>query len=481
MLEFENTSIRKKLIIIQLATALLAVLICCFFFVYRDIRTFKDAEVRTNYSIAQVIGFNAIPALEFMDPEAAEKMLLSLQNNPSVLNAVILDQKGREFARYDRTGEEAFSFTGSEEEKENTNNPWEKFIITYPIVDKEQLGTVVIRAELTGFRQILLDYLIIAGLILLASLAIALLVSNILQRSITQRLLGLVNRTKEVADKNDYSLRAKEYGNDEIATLATAYNRMLDQIERMQKALKNANADLEKRVKIRTAELEAANQELERFVYVASHDLQEPLRTISNYAGLLQDKYSGGLDATGNKYLGSLMRSAGRMRALINDLLEFSRLGKNAEIKDVDTGHVLQEVISLLDAVISENGVTITSTSLPVLKGNEVELKQLFQNLLSNAIKFRKPDVAPEVNITVEDRGNEYLFAFKDNGIGIEPEYKERIFIVFQRLHAKHEYPGTGIGLATCQKIVTLHKGKIWVDSQLGNGSTFYFTLSKNL
>lgn len=480
MLEFENTSIRKKLIVIQLATALLAVLICCIFFVYRDIKAFKEAEVRTNFSIAQVIGFNAIPALEFMDPEAAEKMLLSLQNNPSVLNAVILDQQGREFARYDKTGSEGFSFFTTEEETEETNNPWEKFIIDYPIVDRVQLGTVKIRSELAGFRQMLLDYLMIAAFILVVSLVIALLVSNILQHSITHRLLGLVNKTKDIADNNDFSLRVQAHGNDEIATLATAYNRMLDQIERMQKALKKANAELEKRVKIRTAELEAANQELERFVYVASHDLQEPLRTISNYAGLLQDKYSAGLDATGNKYLGSLMRSAGRMRALINDLLEFSRLGKNAEIKDVDTSHVLQEVISLLDAVITETAVTITSTRLPVIKGNEVELKQLFQNLITNAIKFRKPDEAPIISITAEERENEYLFAFKDNGIGIEPEYKERIFIVFQRLHAKHEYPGTGIGLATCQKIVTLHKGKIWVDSQLGTGSTFYFTLSKN-
>lgn len=481
MLEFENTSIRKKLIVIQLATALLAVLICCIFFVYRDIKAFKEAEERTSYSIAQVIGFNAIPALEFMDPEAAETMLLSLQNNPSVLNAVIIDQHGHEFARYNKTGEEKFTFPASEEETKQSNNLWEKFIIDYPITAKEHLGTVKIRSQLTGFRDMVLDYMLIAALILVASLIIALFVSSLLQRSITHRLLGLVNKTKEVADSNDYSLRVQAHGNDEIAILATAYNRMLEQIERMQKALKKANAELEKRVKLRTAELESANQELERFVYVASHDLQEPLRTISNYAGLLQDKYSTGLDATGNKYLGSLMRSAGRMRTLINDLLEFSRLGKNAEITMVDTNHVLQEVISLLDATINENNVTITATELPVLKGNEVELKQLFQNLISNAIKFRKPDETPFINISAQEQENEYRFAFSDNGIGIDPEYKERIFIVFQRLHAKHEYPGTGIGLATCQKIVTLHKGKIWVDSEPGKGSTFYFTLSKNL
>jgi light-regulated signal transduction histidine kinase (bacteriophytochrome) len=216
-------------------------------------------------------------------------------------------------------------------------------------------------------------------------------------------------------------------------------------------------------------------------VYVASHDLQEPLRTISNYTGLLQEGYSGKIDETGNKYLDSTVRAASRMRTLIKDLLELSRIGKGTKITTVETNEILKEVIAQMDASIKESNCNINSTNLPVLKGNEIELKQLFQNLISNAIKFRKKDVPCEIKITAQDKGSEYLFAIKDNGIGIEEQYKDRIFIVFQRLHGKSEYPGTGIGLASCQKIVALHKGKIWVESRLGVGSAFYFTISKKL
>jgi light-regulated signal transduction histidine kinase (bacteriophytochrome) len=169
------------------------------------------------------------------------------------------------------------------------------------------------------------------------------------------------------------------------------------------------------------------------------------------------------------------------MRTLIQDLLELSRIGKNVKITEVDTRKVLREVKDQMDASIKETGTMIASTGLPVVKGIEIELKQLFQNLISNAIKFRTPEETCRIQITAEEKPNEYLFAFKDNGIGIEEQFKDRIFIVFQRLHGKNEYPGTGIGLATCQKIVTLHKGKIWVESELGKGSTFFFTLSKNL
>ncbi|HLP22249.1 MAG TPA: ATP-binding protein, partial [Chitinophagales bacterium] len=250
---------------------------------------------------------------------------------------------------------------------------------------------------------------------------------------------------------------------------------------KMQGTLRHNNVELEKRVKRRTAELERANQELERFVYVASHDLQEPLRTISNYTGLLEKGYASQLDDTANKYLSRTLRAASRMRTLIRDLLELSRIGRDAQFTQVDTTEIIKETIAQLNAAIEESHTKITYTGLPVLTGNEVELKLLFQNLVSNAIKFRKAEGTPEINVSAVDRGTHYLFAFADNGIGIEEQYKERIFIVFQRLHGKDEYAGTGIGLATCQKIVTLHKGEIWVKSTPGLGSTFYFTIAKDL
>ena len=226
-------------------------------------------------------------------------------------------------------------------------------------------------------------------------------------------------------------------------------------------------------------DLQVANKELEQFAYVASHDLQEPLRTISIFVGLIEEKYSGKTDEDTELYLKQIVNAASKMQNLIKDLLDFSQIGRNISFAATDCNNILKEVIANLGATIKESKAKITSTVLPVVIGNEIELRQLFQNLISNAIKFHKKNSNPEIEITCVEKDTEYLFAFKDNGIGLEEQYKDRIFIIFQRLHTSTEYAGTGIGLATCKKIVALHNGKIWMESKLGHGSIFYFTIPK--
>ena len=226
-------------------------------------------------------------------------------------------------------------------------------------------------------------------------------------------------------------------------------------------------------------DLQVANKELEQFAYVASHDLQEPLRTISIFVGLIEEKYSGKTDEDTELYLKQIVNAASKMQNLIKDLLDFSQIGRNISFAATDCNNILKEVIANLGATIKESKAKITSTVLPVVIGNEIELRQLFQNLISNAIKFHKKNSKPEIEITFVEKDTEYLFAFKDNGIGLEEQYKDRIFIIFQRLHTATEYAGTGIGLATCKKIVALHNGKIWMESKLGHGSIFYFTIPK--
>lgn len=228
-------------------------------------------------------------------------------------------------------------------------------------------------------------------------------------------------------------------------------------------------------------ELAETNKEIEQFVYVASHDLQEPLRTISNFVSLVEKKKFGNLDKDYEQYLHFIVDAASRMRNLIKDLLDLSRTGKNIVFTEVDCNAVLKEVIANLEASIKEKNAKITVAKLPVLKGDPVKLRQLFQNLISNSIKFVKKGVQPEITITSEEKNEEYLFAIKDNGIGIDEQFFNKLFVIFQRLNSGGEYPGTGIGLATCKKIVNLHNGKIWVESKVGEGSTFYFTISKKL
>jgi signal transduction histidine kinase/ligand-binding sensor domain-containing protein len=227
-------------------------------------------------------------------------------------------------------------------------------------------------------------------------------------------------------------------------------------------------------------ELEIKNRELEQFAYVASHDLQEPLRTISSFIELFQQQYKGHLDEKADKYLSFIGESSDRMKVLIHDLLEYSRIGRKLELSHVDCNQVFQTVCNDLGIAIQESKARIKAEPLPVLRGYSTEMKQLFQNLISNAIKFRKKDTPLSIDISATKTDGYWQFSFKDNGIGIDPKHKDRIFLIFQRLHTRNEYPGSGIGLSNCKKIVELHKGEIWVESIPGKGSTFYFTIPGN-
>ncbi|HEX3014291.1 MAG TPA: PAS domain S-box protein [Methanobacterium sp.] len=233
----------------------------------------------------------------------------------------------------------------------------------------------------------------------------------------------------------------------------------------------------EKLLKLKLEELARSNSELEQFAYVSSHDLQEPLRMIGSYLQLLQRRYNGKLDDKADKYIDFAVDGASRMQNLINDLLEFSRVTTRAkEFKFTDCEFVLKQVLSNLEVSIKENGAVISHDHLPTVMADSTQLSQVFQNLISNAIKFRS-EKTPEINISAREEEGSWIFSVADNGIGIDPKHCERIFEVFKRLNKRRDYPGTGIGLSICKKIVERHGGHIWVESELGKGSIFYFTL----
>jgi len=237
--------------------------------------------------------------------------------------------------------------------------------------------------------------------------------------------------------------------------------------------------EAEKVLKIRLDELARSNAELEQFAYVSSHDLQEPLRMIASYLQLLERKYKGKLDAKADKYINFSVDGATRMQNLIDDLLAFSRVTTQAdELKPTDLEPIYTEVLSNLEVLINENNAILKHDPLPIIIADKTQISQVFQNLINNAIKFRSEE-QPKINISVTEKDNQWLFAVQDNGIGIDPKHSDRIFEVFKRLHKKRDYPGTGIGLAICKKIIERHGGLIWVESELGKGSIFYFTLPK--
>jgi PAS domain S-box-containing protein len=238
-----------------------------------------------------------------------------------------------------------------------------------------------------------------------------------------------------------------------------------------------ARRQAEQELRDRAEDLARSNAELEQFAYVASHDLQEPLRAIVSYLQLFERRYRGQLDERSDRYIGHAVDGARRMQTLINDLLVYSRVGRRgADFSRVDTERVLSRVLANLRAALDESAAEVSHDPLPKVIADPSQLGQLLQNLVGNAVKFRG-ERPPRVHLSAERDGDAWRFAVRDNGIGIESAYLDRIFVLFQRLHGRAEYPGTGIGLAICKKIVERHGGQIWVESEPGQGSTFYFTI----
>jgi light-regulated signal transduction histidine kinase (bacteriophytochrome) len=225
-------------------------------------------------------------------------------------------------------------------------------------------------------------------------------------------------------------------------------------------------------------ELRRSNGELEQFAYVASHDLQEPLRKVASFTQMLEQRYSSQLDERARQYIHYAVDGAKRMQLLINDLLDFSRVGRvTGERTVTDSGEALNQALDNLSATVEDTETTVTRDDLPKVKGNRLHLTQLFQNLIENAIKFRS-EAPPRIHIGVKRSGDMWEFSCSDNGIGVEPKYADRIFLIFQRLHPRDVYPGTGIGLALCRKIVEYHGGQMWLDNSAeGQGATFRWTL----
>ena len=268
---------------------------------------------------------------------------------------------------------------------------------------------------------------------------------------------------------SDYVLK------DRLARLPEAVRGALQE-QKLRRERQQAQADLANKVE----ELARSNRDLEQFAYVASHDLQEPLRMVAAYTQLLAERYRGRLDENADKYIAYAVEGAVRMQALIQDLLAFSRLGRNGAVSGrVDCNAVVGEVLLNLRTALEESGTVINRGNLPVVHASQTQIVQLFQNLIGNAIKFHG-DRTPVIAISAEKQENMALFTVADNGIGIAPEHMDLIFVIFQRLHTREEYPGNGVGLAICKKIVEQHGGKIWAESRMGQGTTFRFTLPLN-
>ncbi len=316
-----------------------------------------------------------------------------------------------------------------------------------------------------------------AAIIVLAGAALLLL----LDRMVSKPVVNLAEQVREVA-AGAYDKKITSGGSPELRTLADDVDGMRRQIAAELSEVRETRAQVEwvnDQLKVQAEELTRSNRDLEQFAYVASHDLQEPLRKVASFCQLLQRRYAGQLDERADQYIAFAVDGAQRMQRLINDLLAFSRIGRlTSGFTDVDLNRVLTEVRSQLE-VRAGADAEISWAGLPTVEGEEPLLTTLFVNLIGNSLKFRRPDVPPVIRVTAEpgEDGKEWRINVRDNGIGIEAEFADKVFVIFQRLHARDAYEGTGIGLAIVKKIVEYHGGRIWLDLDVDEGTSINFTL----
>jgi signal transduction histidine kinase len=314
-----------------------------------------------------------------------------------------------------------------------------------------------------------------AAIVVLAGAALMLL----LDRMVSRPVLELAEQVREVAG-GAYDRRIASEGSPELARLADDVDGMRRQIAAELSEVREARAQVEwvnDQLKTQAEELVRSNRDLEQFAYVASHDLQEPLRKVASFCQLLQRRYAGQMDERADQYIAFAVDGAQRMQRLINDLLAFSRIGRlTSGFTDVDLDRVLSDVKSQLEPRAGDDA-EIVWDDLPTVEGEEPLLTTLFVNLIGNSLKFRRPDVPPRIRISAEQVGEEWQINVRDNGIGIEAEFADKVFVIFQRLHARDAYEGTGIGLAIVKKIVEYHGGRIWLDLDVEEGTSIYFTL----
>ncbi|HEX7745942.1 MAG TPA: CHASE3 domain-containing protein [Micromonosporaceae bacterium] len=322
------------------------------------------------------------------------------------------------------------------------------------------------------------------AVLLLIAAAVVVLAGTVLLFSLNRLVIGpvtgLAEQVRGIAG-GDYQRAIEASGPPELAGLGRDVDAMrrkiaadLAEVREARARIEWVNSQLEKQAE----ELVRSNRDLEQFAYVASHDLQEPLRKVSSFCQLLQRRYAGQLDERADQYIAFAVDGAQRMQRLINDLLAFSRIGRiTAGFTEVDLNRVMGDVQAQTEAARQYTDAEVTWSDLPVVQGEESLLENLLANLVSNSLKFRRPDVPPRVHISAHRVGDEWEITCQDNGIGIEPEFADKIFVIFQRLHAKDAYPGTGIGLAIVKKIVEYHGGRVWVDSDVPEGTAIHFTL----
>jgi signal transduction histidine kinase len=449
-----------------------------------DLFTFRDYVVHQIVAQAELTAANSEAALERGDHATAAGILSALGRWPDVRSAHIVTDTGQVLASFNRTPTAPTppDIAIPAGQLEHTTVTLRSVTVARRvIVDGRSLGTVVIASSLHSLYVRLQRYLVIVAGVLFASLLAALLVSRLAQRAISTPLVQLAAVARRVSSERDYSIRAPERPglSYEVEMAIRSFNEMLGQVQARDRSLEAARDQLEDRVRRRTEELDVTNRELEAFSYSVSHDLRAPLRHVVGFASLLEQRAAGALDDRARGYVKTITEAARRMGDLIDDLLAFSRMGRSSlKPEHVRLGPLTREAKSEVELDVAGREIVWTIQPLPTAYADPALLRMVLLNLLSNAVKYSgtRPIAHIEVGSTPQPDGSTLIYV-KDDGVGFDMQYSAKLFGVFQRLHRADEFGGTGIGLASVQRIVQRHGGRVWAESAVERGATFYVWL----
>jgi signal transduction histidine kinase len=481
MAKTQETTITQKLTRMNMLVSGAALLMACATFVTYDLFTFREAIVGNLSIQARVAGSNSVTALVFNDSHTAENTLSALKAAPNIVAAGIYSLDGRIFAAYRRDpGSQLPSFVSTDKAETHLFKDGNVMVTSAIVFRDKPTGIVYIRSDLRMLKAQLRRYAIIAAVVLAASLWTALLLSSVFRRSITEPIVHLAEVARVVSRDKNYTVRATPpTSRDELSTLIASFNEMLVQIQERDGALHNARAQLEQRVDERTFELAAANKELESFSYSVSHDLRAPLRTIDGFSHALLEDCADRLDDAGKTHLKRIRAATQRMGLLIDDLLNLSRLSRTEmHRQSLDISALASSIASDLEIAQPERHIDLRIEGGLKTTADPGLLRVVLENLLSNAWKFTSKRPSAKIEFGRAQVKGTPAYFIRDDGAGFDPAYADRLFGAFQRLHSMTEFAGTGVGLATVQRIVHRHGGQIWAESAVGQGATFYFTLN---
>ena len=475
-------TIGQKLTGIGMLSGLTALASAAIAFLIFDLHTFRQSMVRRIQSEARIVSLNSASPLLFSDAESASVTLEGLRAEPAIAAAVVLGEKGALFASYAREAGAAASLPDATPGPRPTAGysfASDHLLVVEPIrFEGRTIGTLLIRAELAELRDRQWRYAGIVGAVLVGSFLLALAISRVVAKTISRPILRLADTARMVSQQRDYSVRVAPEGNDEISQLILTFNTMLDELQGQNLELEDAREELERRVEHRTRDLAAANKELEAFSYSVSHDLRAPLRAIDGFSKALLGSYGDQLDDRGRHYLERVRAGTLRMADLIDDLLGLARVSRKEMARQrVDVSEIASRVAQELARRPPARQVRVEVEAGLEAEADPQLLTIVLENLMGNAWKFTGKTQDARIDVGRRADGHEAAFFVRDNGAGFDMAYADKLFGAFQRLHGEADFEGTGIGLATVQRIVVRHGGRVWATGEVGKGATFYFTL----